>query len=83
MKIITAGENKGKEYIGRYGFEDCTVDQVNNSIIIKYSDGCLSGALEKKSTLEETIKDWLYIMRKNGHEEEQIQLAIDKIKLFF
>lgn len=83
MKVITAGKNKGREYIGRYGFEDCTVEQVKDSIIIKYSDGNLSGSLKKKSTLEETINDWLYFMRKNGHEEEQIELAIEKIKKFF
>lgn len=43
----------------------------------------VSGALTKKETMEDTIHDWLYIMRQNGHEEEQIQLAIDKIKKFF
>lgn len=87
--IVTAGKNKGKEYIGTYGFENCKVEQEKDPqtekdvIIITYSDGKLSGALTKKETMEDTIHDWLYIMRQNGHEEEQIQLAIDKIKKFF
>lgn len=46
--IVTAGKFKGREYVGRFGFENCTVSQEtykNNEevIIIKYSDGTLSG----------------------------------------
>ena len=86
--IVTAGKFKGREYVGRFGFENCTVSQEtykNNKevIIIKYSDGTLSGALRKYPTLEETVRDWKYVMIQNGEEEEQVQIAIDKIKPFF
>ena len=87
-KFVTAGKNKGREYEGRYGFEDCIVTEEtdNNNIkyiMIQYSDGDLSGALTKKDTIEETLHDWLWIMRDNGYEEEQIQLAVEKVKKFF
>lgn len=87
--IITAGKYKGMEYEGTFGFENCTVTQERDEhsgkdvIIIKYEDGTLSGALTKKDTLEETLKDWKHIMLKNGHEEEQIDLAVEKVKKFF
>lgn len=87
--IITAGKYKGMEYEGTFGFENCTVEQERDEhsgkdvIIIKYQDGKLSGALAKKSTLEETIKDWKHVMLKNGYEEAQINLAVEKIKKFF
>ena len=87
--IVTVGKNKGKEFIGSYGFENCTVEQKMNDrsgkevIIIQYADGKLSGALTKKSTIDETLHDWLWQMRQNGYEEEQIQLAVDKVKKFF
>lgn len=87
-RIITAGKYKGMEYEGRfYQFENCIVTEEpsedGSRIVIQHEDGTLSGVMRKKSTLEETLHDWLYCMRKNGFQEEQIQLAVEKAKKFF
>lgn len=87
--IITAGKYRGMEYEGTFGFENCTVEQKRDKnsgkdvIIIKYEDGTLSGALTKKDTLEETLKDWKHVMIQNGYEVEQINIAVEKVRKFF
>lgn len=87
-KVITAGKNKGKEHIDVYGYEDCTVEEKVDKngvshIILRYADGKLALATNKKATFEETVRDFLYTRREAGDKEEQLQLALDKIRKLF
>lgn len=65
-------------------FNDCTVTSGNYKgkevVIIQFANGELAGALTKKPTFDETMHDFLYVMRDNGYSEDDIAVAVKKVK---